>query len=82
MLKKNNKAIAPVIALAIIAGVTIVGAIGVYQVTQSPDVNYYVSDVGFSIAGADVSWFWIIGAICVVIIGFIVVKRYAKPPEK
>lgn len=50
-MSRDSNAIAPLIALAIIAGATIVAGIGVYEFTQRPNVEYNIVSEGFSLAG-------------------------------
>lgn len=67
-LQNDISGVAWFISLGILA---VIGAIGVsasYFIFQRPDVTYNIQDVGFSIAGVQISSIWIILIVLVVIV--------------
>lgn len=80
-LTNDNFAIAPIVWIVVLIGGAIAG-LGVYNVTQRPDITYNITDTGFSIAGVDVSWFVIIGLVGIVIIVFLFMFRRKPQPQQ
>lgn len=79
-LKDDKIAVAPIIWAIVLIGSAIAG-LGVYQVTQRPDVTYNISDTGFSFAGVDISWLLIIGVGAIALFVFLwIAKR--KPQSR
>ena len=79
-LQNDNSGLAPILWALFIAGSLIVG-IGVYQVTQRPDVTYNITDTGFSLAGVDVSFFAVIGVVIVILFMVVLWARSQKPKQ-
>jgi len=82
--KKNFKSdcngAIPVIAWVFVAVVTAIGGyIAVENLTQQPDITYNISDTGFSIAGVDVSWLWIIVIVAGIVIVILFLATRRKP---
>lgn len=77
-MQNDISAIAPIIWLIVIAG-SVVAGLGVYNITQRPDITYNITDTGFSFAGMDVSWIFIIGLFAIVI--FAVLFLFRKKPQ-
>lgn len=78
-LKNNESGIAFIVwAIVLIAGA--VASLGVYQITQRPDITYNITDTGFSFAGIDMSWLVII-AIAVVLL-FLFMFMFRKKPQQ
>lgn len=72
--KSDINAITPFVALmvsALIIGGIGIAAIGVYQLTQRPDITYNITDTGFSLAGLEIDSLWIIVIGAVIFFGFI-----------
>ena len=77
----NHNGIAPIIwAIVLIGGA--IAALGVYQVTQKPDITYNISDTGFSLAGVDVSWLVILAIGVVVLFVFLWMARRKPQPQQ
>lgn len=77
--QKDTSGIGPALILVILAGSLIAG-LGVYQLTQRPDITYNISDTGFSIAGLDISWVVIVGIGAVVV--FVLFFIFRRPPRQ
>lgn len=73
-MQNDNVGIAPIVWAILIAG-TLIAGIGVYQVTQRPDITYNITDTGFSLAGVDVSFFAVIGIVILIIFGIMLYFR-------
>ena len=56
----DNNGIAWFIALGIIAVIGAVGVASSYFIFQQPDITYNISDTGFSLAGLDIDFTWVI----------------------
>ena len=82
---KNNNGITPfvgLIILLIVSGGIGVTALGVYELTQRPDITYNVTESPFSFFGNQIDWIWIIligvGIVFLLIWGFARTRK-AKP---
>lgn len=77
----DENGIAPFIAFVItalvIGGIAIAG-LGVYQITQKPDVTYNITDTGFSLAGLEIDSIWIIIIGAVIFFAFVWLSRRPK----
>ena len=82
-LRDDMEAVAPIIWAIVLIGSAIAG-LGVYQVTQRPDITevYNISETGFAIAGVDVSWFLVIGIVAIVIVLILVFARRKQPQQQ
>jgi len=65
---------AAMITALVIGGISI-AALGVYQVTQKPDVTYNITDTGFSLAGLEIDSIWLIVIGAIIFFGFIYLTR-------
>jgi hypothetical protein len=80
--KNDNRAVVPLLIWVIVAiGGIVVAGVGVYQVTSPGTTIYNITDTGFSIAGADVSWLWMIAIIAGFLIFLIWLGR-RKPQQQ
>lgn len=81
-LQKDTIGAIPVIAWVFVAVVTAIGGyIAVENLTQQPDITYNISDTGFSIAGVDVSWLWIIVIVAGIVIVLLFLATRRKPQQ-
>lgn len=73
---RDTNAAIPLLVWVIVAiGAVAVTGIGVWQITQRPDIVYNITDTGFSLAGIDVNWMWIIAIAAIVVIAFLWIGR-------
>lgn len=73
--QNNNDGISPTIAILIILSISAIAGVGVYQLTQKPDVTYNISEPLFSMAGVDMSGLTIIAVAIVVFIVVLLMFR-------
>lgn len=80
---RDTHAAIPLLVWVIVGiGAVAIAGLGVYQITQRPDIIYNISDTGFSLAGVDVSWLWVIAIVGGVVILIVFMgRRRPEPPR-
>lgn len=70
-----------ILLTAIVLGGIAITAVGVYQLTQKPNITYNITDTGFSLAGLSTDSLTII-AIIIIIVIILIVSFRRKPKEE